>query len=87
MPRMTFTDPYRGLLRLLKEARKSANLNQSDVANRLGKPQSYVSKYERGERRIDIVELLLIIHAIGADPMRIVGKVQESLNLSDPDQS
>ncbi len=42
---------------LLRDLRSRAGLTQTDVAFALGKPQSYVSKYETGERRLDLVEL------------------------------
>jgi transcriptional regulator with XRE-family HTH domain len=51
-------DPeYQRMLRRLREAREAAGLTQAQVAAKLGKPQSYVSKVELGERRIDPVEL------------------------------
>ncbi len=50
---------------LLREARLAAGLRQADVAAQLGEPQSYVSKYESGERRLDIVELWAILDALG----------------------
>jgi transcriptional regulator with XRE-family HTH domain len=50
-------DEYRRMLERLREARLAAGLTQTQVAARLGKPQSYVSKIELGERRIDPVEL------------------------------
>ena len=50
---------------LLKETRAAKNLTQSDVAGRLGLPQSYVSKYESGERRLDFVETVLVCEALG----------------------
>ena len=49
---------------LLKETRVAKNLTQSDVAGRLGLPQSYVSKYESGERRLDFVETALVCEAL-----------------------
>jgi len=49
---------YRLLLKRLRQARLDAGLTQSQVANRLGRRQSYVSKCESGERRVDAVELL-----------------------------
>ena len=79
MSRTTFTDPYRELLRLLVEARNEAAIRQSDLADRLGKPQSYVSKYERGERRLDLVEFLLITRAIGVDHTQIIDRVIQAL--------
>jgi transcriptional regulator with XRE-family HTH domain len=48
---------YRALLNTLKQARKAAGLTQAQVARKLSKPQSFVSKFESGERRIDFVEL------------------------------
>lgn len=50
---------------LLKETRVAKNLTQSDVAGRLGLPQSYVSKCESGERRLDFVETVRVCEALG----------------------
>lgn len=58
--------------RLMIEARKRANLTQQELADRLSKPQSFVAKYEGGERRIDVVEFLAIAEAIGADPIKFL---------------
>jgi transcriptional regulator with XRE-family HTH domain len=51
------TRRYRTFLVRLRQARRAANLTQVEVANRLGRPQSYVSKSEIGERRVDVIEL------------------------------
>ena len=67
MPKSTHTDEYGRFRRLLVEARKSAGFSQAELANRLGKPQSYVSKFERGERRLDVVEFRRVADAIGID--------------------
>ena len=48
---------YREIIQKLKAARLASGLTQTEVALKLKKPQSYVSKIERGERRIDVVEL------------------------------
>jgi transcriptional regulator with XRE-family HTH domain len=53
------------LLVLLKELRQSAGLRQQDLAERLGRPQSFVSKYESGERRLDVVDLIAVCRALG----------------------
>ena len=50
---------------LLREMRVAKNLTQADVAANLGLPQSYVSKYESGERRLDFVEATLVCEALG----------------------
>jgi transcriptional regulator with XRE-family HTH domain len=57
---------------LMVAARKKAGLTQQAAARRLNKPQSFVAKYERGERRIDVVELVVIARALGADPAHLV---------------
>ena len=54
------------------EARKSARLTQHELAKRLHKPQSFVAKYEGGERRIDVVEFVTVCQAIGADPAKVL---------------
>jgi len=53
---------------LLKARRKAAGLTQTAVAKKLGKPPSYVAKYELGDRRLDMLEFLDVAGAIGFDP-------------------
>lgn len=53
------------LQRLLRDIRREAGINQEDLARRLGATQSFVSKYESGERRLDLLELRHICTAIG----------------------
>jgi transcriptional regulator with XRE-family HTH domain len=65
MEKSIFTQEYDMFLRQLRAARKAAGLTQEQVAERLGQTQSFVSKCERGERRIDIVELRAFCQAIG----------------------
>ena len=50
---------------LLRQMRKNAALDQTELANKLDRPQSYVSKYEIGERRLDLVDVYLITDALG----------------------
>ncbi len=57
---------------LMIKARKSARLTQHELAERLHKPQSFVAKYEGGERRIDVVEFVTVCQAIGADPAKLL---------------
>ncbi len=52
-----YTKEYKEIIGRLKLARAEANLSQQDVADKLKKPQSYVSKFESGERRLDVVEI------------------------------
>lgn len=57
MSKSVYTKVYREIINRLKQARVDIGLSQLAVANKLGKPQSYVSKIESGERRLDVVEL------------------------------
>ena len=57
MSRSIHSEDYRKIIKLLKEARLEIGLSQQDVARKLGKPQSYVSKIESGERRLDVAEI------------------------------
>ncbi len=66
------------LMAALKQARLDAGLTQAELANRLKRPQSFVAKYENGERRIEVVELVEIAAAVGADPLDIVKIVRDA---------
>lgn len=68
MPRSIHNDDYHALTAILTEARRKAGLTQQVVADRLGKPQSYVAKIEGNERRIDVVEFAALAKAMGIDP-------------------
>ncbi len=52
-------------LGLLRQIRNEAGMRQEDLADRLGQPQSFVSRYESGERRVDLLELERICNALG----------------------
>ena len=58
---------YRLFLGMLRELRRENGVTQKALADLLGKPQSYVSKYELGERRIDVVEAFEVCRALNAD--------------------
>jgi len=53
---------------MLTAAREAQQLTQVQLAKRLGRPQSYVSKYESGDRRLDLVEFLEVCAAVQMDP-------------------
>jgi len=57
MGKSVYSKEYEFVLEQLKAARLEAGLTQKDIAEKLGKPQSYISKCESGERRLDNVEL------------------------------
>ena len=66
---------YEIFQRALVEARQKIGLTQSEVAAILQKPQSYVSKYESGERRLDVIEFLEVCEAISVSPPSILKKI------------
>ena len=65
---------------LLRSIRHEANLRQSDLAERLGRPQSFVSKYESGERRLDLIELKQVCQALGISLEEFVQRFEEPLH-------
>lgn len=79
MSRSVFSDAYGSLLDALVEARKAAGLRQVDLANRLRKTQSFVSKMENGERRLDVIEFMLVTKAIGIDPLALLAAIWPEL--------
>ena len=66
------TPQHQELLRLLISARERANITQQTLADRLGRHQSFVAKYEGGERRLEVIEFVQICRAIGIGPERIL---------------
>jgi len=62
----------------LIEAREQAGLTQAEVAKRLQRVQSFVSKYELGERRLDIVDFIAVCDCLGIDPADLLGRVHRS---------
>ena len=62
---------YARLIDLLVAVRHKAGIRQQSLARKLGKPQSFVAKYEGGERRLDVVEFVIIARALDADPVKL----------------
>ena len=76
VPKSVNTPEYDRLRDLLIQARARADLSQVQLSRVLNKPQSYVSKYERGERRLDVIEFIEVCHALGLDPKEAIGQLQ-----------
>jgi len=79
MPKPHPTEWYDCLLALLRQIRLDAKLRQVDLAKRLGQPQSFVSKYESGERRLDILELRSLCKAVGTTLEQFVTELEQRL--------
>ncbi len=79
MPRPIYSAPYVALAGAIIEMRQAAGLKQSELAERLGKPQSYVSKVERGERRLDVVEFVSFVSAMNGSFEQILERVASAM--------
>lgn len=67
---------YKRFQELLVVARKNAGLSQEALAERIGQPQSVVSKIESGVRRLDVVEFMAVMEAMDADPIDLIKKLK-----------
>ena len=78
MTKSLYTGRHERLCKLLIEAREKRGLTQIDVSKKLGRPQSFVSKYENGERRLDVIEFLEVADALGVEPSRFINQLRKS---------
>ena len=76
------TEAYQFLLSELIRLRRVAGLSQAGLAQLLGKPPSYVGKYELAERRLDIVETIVILKALNANVSAIISAVTDMVPVS-----
>jgi transcriptional regulator with XRE-family HTH domain len=79
VPTSVFTPEYTLFLRHFHEARKSAGLSQEEAATRMGKPQSYISKCQTGERRVDVIELYNYCEALGISFAEFTQELEKAL--------
>jgi len=69
-------DRYRAIIARLAEARKAQGLSQQQLADLLGRHQQFVSRYEIGERRLDVVEFVDIVRALSLDAHEILASIR-----------
>jgi len=67
------------LIAALKKARLKAGLTQEEVASLVGRTQSFIAKIESGERRIDVVELIVLTRILQADAATLISTVQKTV--------
>jgi transcriptional regulator with XRE-family HTH domain len=79
MSKSIYTADQAALQQLLRETRKACGLKQVELALKLGRPQSYVSKYEGGERRLDVLELRQVCRALGVSLVSFVQKLERRI--------
>ena len=74
-----YQDAYQELLSQLIEARKAEGLTQQQLADKLARPQSFVSKIENADRRLDVIEFLEICRLLHCDPYGLMKRVEGRL--------
>jgi transcriptional regulator with XRE-family HTH domain len=74
-----YTEQHKVLTTLLRDLRVEAGLTQIELATRVGRDQTFVSKYESGERRLDILELREICQALGISLEKFVRQLEKTL--------
>jgi transcriptional regulator with XRE-family HTH domain len=75
MQKSIHTNRQERLRALLKAARKKAGLTQDELAERMGAYKTFVSKYERGERQLDVIEFIAVAEALKLDPRALIDQV------------
>jgi transcriptional regulator with XRE-family HTH domain len=78
MRKTIFSAGQEKLQKLLKSTREGAGLTQTDLAKKLNRPQSFVSKFESGERRLDLIELREVCNALGVTLIDFVKRFERS---------
>lgn len=67
---------HRRLIEEVVAARKAAGISQRALAERLKRSDSYISKFEAGERRLEVCEFVELCEAVGADASQLIGRIQ-----------
>lgn len=76
MPKSLRSPRHQRFLAQLVSLRKAKGLTQAQLADKLGRPQSFVAKYEGAERRLDVLEFLDVTAALDADPCEILSSLR-----------
>lgn len=79
MPSSLHSHHYQIFRNLLVSAREKSGLTQIQIAERLGKPQSFISKYERGERRLDLTEFIELADVLEIDVVDFINRYQSAI--------
>ena len=79
MDKTIYTREYSVLLRLLAERREKSALTQTQLAKKLGVTQSTISKFERGDRRLDVIQLRTICSHLGVSLSDFVAELEQRI--------
>lgn len=80
MPKTIFGGDHQRLVAALMEARLSAGLTQVQLADKIGRDQTFVSLIERGQRRVDVIEFIKLAKAMDADPVKLFTEIARQLD-------
>jgi transcriptional regulator with XRE-family HTH domain len=80
MPKTIHREEHRVLANLLRELRDERGLTQADLSPLVGRPQNRVSDFERGGRRIDVIEFIDYCRALGVDPLKTFSRLLKQLS-------
>ncbi|TNL08605.1 XRE family transcriptional regulator [Kosakonia cowanii] len=71
-----YSDEYQRVIAALKQARKAQGITQMQLAEALGRPQSFIAKIESGERRLDVVEFVHLARLVGLTVEDVLKEIQ-----------
>jgi len=86
MVKPDLSSQYERFRSLMVRVRKAKRVPQWELAQRIGRSQSYVAKYEGGRRRLDVVEFLEVAKALRVDPWRIIRRLAKEIGQQDGPQ-
>lgn len=79
MPKSVYSEAYTTMVGVLVQCRQQNGVTQVELAERLKKPQSFISKIEQRQRRVDVIEFCAIARALGVDPSILFGDLMRAL--------
>ncbi|MGP3591589.1 helix-turn-helix domain-containing protein [Vagococcus sp. WN89Y] len=74
-----YSEQYQLLIKKLRQARRDQGLTQAAVAERLGKPQSFIAKVENGERKLDVIEFIHLAQLLSLDPAGVIKSMMNEM--------
>lgn len=84
MEKSVYTDEYQVVIDLLRELRAESGMTQMQLAEALDQSQSFVSKYERGDRRLDVIQLRTVCATLGSSLEAFIQELESRLTPKSP---
>lgn len=73
-----YSQEHKALRKIMRRERKAAGLKQSEVAKKTNRSQAYISKFENGDLRLDVIDFVRFCEAIGCDPHEVLREIFSS---------